>query len=108
MSAETQNGYRLGPVSQIPFGEGRAFQVGEQKIAVFRPRGGGVYATQAVCPHRGGPLADGLVGGTTLVCPLHAWKFDLSSGEVLLGSQGIAIYPIALTEQGDMVLGGLS
>jgi nitrite reductase/ring-hydroxylating ferredoxin subunit len=50
------------------------------------------------------------VGGTTLVCPLHAWKFELSSGKVLLGSQGIATYPIALTEQGDMVLkfGGLS
>jgi nitrite reductase (NADH) small subunit len=110
MFSETQSGYCLGPLSQIPLGEGRAFQVGKHRIAVFRPRDGGVYATQAVCPHRGGPLADGLVGGTTLVCPLHAWKFELSSGKVLLGSQGIATYPIALTEQGDMVLkfGGLS
>ena len=56
-----------------------------EEIAVFHTRAGGVYATQALCPHRQGPLADGLIGGTTLLCPLHAWKFDLATGEALDG-----------------------
>jgi nitrite reductase (NADH) small subunit len=34
------------------------------------------------CPHRGGPLCDGIVAGHTVVCPLHAWKVDLKSGEI--------------------------
>ena len=60
----------LGPLSAIPPGEGRNFVSLGEKIAVFRTRGGEVFAVQAECPHRGGPLADGLLGGTTLICPL--------------------------------------
>ena len=69
--------HELGPVDQIPPGQGRSFQVGERRVAVFRGRDGCVYATQADCPHRGGPLANGLVGSGTLVCPLHERRFDL-------------------------------
>ena len=94
----------LGPVSQIPVGEGRDFVVGGTSVAVFRLRSGTVYAAQSACPHRGGPLADGLLGGTTVVCPLHAWKFDLRTGEVLMGSCPITVYPIRLTDAGDIVL----
>ena len=50
-------------------------------IAVFRCRSGEVYATEAECPHRGGPLADGLVGGHSVICPLHGFVFDLRTGE---------------------------
>jgi len=49
----------LGPLADIPVGEGRAYAVGDLQIAVFRLRNGTVRATQAVCPHAGGPLADG-------------------------------------------------
>ncbi|MGH7516696.1 MAG: Rieske (2Fe-2S) protein [Gemmatimonadales bacterium] len=72
--------YDLGPLSRIPAGEGRAFKVEDLEIAVFRGREGRVYATQASCPHRGGPLADGLVGGGCVICPLHAFTFDLATG----------------------------
>ncbi|MBV9267399.1 MAG: Rieske 2Fe-2S domain-containing protein [Acidobacteriaceae bacterium] len=71
----------LGPLSQIPPGEGRNFEVAGERVAVFHTRSGGVFAVQANCPHKNGPLADGLVGGTTVICPLHAWKFDVSTGE---------------------------
>jgi nitrite reductase (NADH) small subunit len=74
---------KLGPLSAIPPGEGRTFQVNAERVAVFRTRGGQVFATQAHCPHRGGPLSDGLVGGNVLICPLHARKFDLETGEAL-------------------------
>lgn len=104
MPAEPQREYDLGSVAQLPLGEGRAFQVGEHQIAVFRTRGGSIYATQAHCPHRGGPLIDGLIGGTILSCPLHAWKFDLRTGEALFGTQGIKTYPVHLTQAGEIVL----
>ena len=51
--------YQLGPVDQIPYGEGRAFAVGGHQIAVFRKRDGSLRALSAVCPHKGGPIADG-------------------------------------------------
>ena len=68
-------------VSSIPPGEGRTFEVGALRIAVFHTRQGEVFAAQAHCPHRGGPLADGILGGRTLVCPLHSLIFDLETGQ---------------------------
>jgi nitrite reductase (NADH) small subunit len=94
----------LGPIEAIPRGEGRNFQVGEEKIAVFHARTGQVYAVQAECPHRGGPLADGLMGGSTVVCPLHSWKFDLATGEALMGTCEIKTYPARLDDLGQIVL----
>ncbi|MEO7910676.1 MAG: Rieske 2Fe-2S domain-containing protein [Roseiflexaceae bacterium] len=98
------NEIALGPIGQIPPGEGRNFEVQGQRIAVFHTRIGEVFATQAECPHRVGPLADGLLGGTTLVCPLHAWKFDLATGAALFGDCGITTYPARLNEDGDLAL----
>lgn len=94
----------LGPVSRIPPGEGRVYSVDGENIAVFRMRSGEVYAVQAACPHRGGPLADGLVGGTTLICPLHAWKFDLATGHALFGDCGIKTYPVHVDGDEQIVL----
>jgi|SRR5882672_3830454 len=95
--------YKLGSASQIPAGEGRSFQVGEAKIAVFRTREGAVYATQAECPHRKGPLADGLVGGSTLICPLHERAFDLSTGRALNGDCDLRTFPVE-EENGSLVV----
>ncbi|MEP7190292.1 MAG: Rieske 2Fe-2S domain-containing protein [Roseiflexaceae bacterium] len=100
----TATEYILGPLAQIPVGEGRVFDISGLRIAVFHTRGGAVYATQASCPHRGGPLADGLIGGSTLVCPLHAWKFDLATGAALFGDCELATYPARLNEDGDLAL----
>ena len=55
------DGMVLGRVDDIPFGEGRAFAVGGDQVAVFRLRGGGLRAVSAICPHSGGPLADGQI-----------------------------------------------
>jgi nitrite reductase (NADH) small subunit len=90
----------FGAASAIPPGEGRNVEAFGQRIAIFRTRAGDLFAVQASCPHRGGPLADGLVGGTTLICPLHSWKFDLSTGEVLSGECGIKTFPVRVDESG--------
>lgn len=94
----------LGPLRLIPMGEGRNFDVAGERVAVFHTRSGEVFATQANCPHKNGPLADGLVGGTTVICPLHAWKFNLSSGEPILGSCKLKTYPVRVTPDGLIVI----
>lgn len=97
--------YNLGPIDRVPVGEGRCFQVSGISIAVFRTRASGVFATQASCPHMGGPLADGLIGGTTLVCPLHANRFDLATGQPL-GNECAALktYQVSVGDTGDILL----
>ncbi|HEY3254750.1 MAG TPA: Rieske (2Fe-2S) protein [Polyangiaceae bacterium] len=94
----------LGPITAIPKGEGRSFQVGPAQIAVFRARDGAVFATQAECPHRRGPLADGLLGSGTLICPLHSLKFDLSTGRAENGDCALKTYPARLSEAGQILV----
>ncbi|MGH3872655.1 MAG: nitrite reductase small subunit NirD [Pseudonocardiaceae bacterium] len=93
----------LGPVDQIPIGEGRAFAVGDQQVAVFRLRGGGLHALQATCPHRGGPLADGLIDASQVVCPLHNHAFRLVDGHCTTGERSVAAYQVAV-QDGEIVL----
>jgi nitrite reductase (NADH) small subunit len=95
----------LGPLDAIPLGEGRTCVVGGLEIAVFRTREGGVHAVQARCPHRGGPLADGLVGGGSVVCPLHGRRFDLSTGQPI-GDRcaALATYRVEVTPQRRLLL----
>jgi nitrite reductase (NADH) small subunit len=70
----------VGSIDEIPLGEARTFAVGGEQIAVFRLRDGSLRAVDAVCPHKGGPLADGLADDRMVVCPLHGHTFDLCSG----------------------------
>jgi len=70
----------LGRIEAIPPGQGRCYVVAGQEIAVFRQRDGKLFATQNLCPHRQGPLAEGLVGNGKVICPLHAHHFDLETG----------------------------
>ena len=72
---------RITPIQNIPLREGRSVQVAGRDIAIFN-LGDRFLAVEGSCPHKGGPLAEGIVTGTTVVCPLHAWKVDLESGAV--------------------------
>ena len=72
---------RITAGDNIPPREGRVAVVGGREIAIFN-LGGGFLAIDNRCPHRGGPLADGIVAGGAVVCPLHAWKIDLHTGSV--------------------------
>ena len=67
-------------LGELPAGLGRAFRVGGVAIAVFRTRAGAVLAVANECPHKGGPLADGMLAGNTIVCPLHGFRFDPRDG----------------------------
>ncbi len=70
---------RIARCSDIPLREGRAVTLGTREIAIFN-LGDRFLAIDNRCPHKGGPLADGMVSGTTVVCPLHAWKLSLETG----------------------------
>lgn len=72
---------RITHLNNIPLREGRAVQIAGHDIAIFN-LGDCFLAVENKCPHRSGPLADGIVSGRNVVCPLHAWKVDLTSGEV--------------------------
>lgn len=70
----------LTAITEIPPGEERNFEVDGVAIAVFHTRDGGVFATQAACPHKSGPLADRLTDQATVICPLHDRAYDLRTG----------------------------
>lgn len=84
----------LGSLEKIPLGQGLAFQVGSVEIAVFRQRDGKLFATESRCPHQNGPLADGLVGAGKVICPLHAKKFDLATGQGAERPWCVRTYPV--------------
>jgi len=95
----------LGPVEEIPLGGGRTFVVGEEAVAVFRTRVGRLFATQAFCPHARGPLADGMIGGAAVLCPLHSFAFDLESGRCLTGgAAALRSYPVSVDADGQIQL----
>jgi nitrite reductase (NADH) small subunit len=95
----------IGNADQIPKGEARIFKVDGRDIAVYHTHTGEVFATQPDCPHRGGPLADGLIGGTTVLCPLHDRSFDLRTGKNLSGDcTDICTYPVILGQDGAIAL----
>lgn len=97
--------YDLGPAWAIPPGEGRVYDVEGTAVAVYRTRAGELFASQALCPHRRGPLADGIVGGGTVVCPLHAFRFDLATGAALGDAcAALTTYPVKLSPTGDILL----
>ena len=70
------NTINLGSSERIPLGEGREYEIDGEWIAVFRARDGRIHAVQARCPHRDGPLADGITGKGQVICPLHSYRFD--------------------------------
>lgn len=72
---------RITALQNIPLREGRSVSVAGHEIAIFN-LGDRVLAVDGRCPHKGGPLAEGIVTGNTVVCPLHAWKISLETGGV--------------------------
>ncbi|BAL89071.1 putative nitrite reductase small subunit [Actinoplanes missouriensis 431] len=94
----------IGSIDDIPLGEGRTFTVEDEMIAVFRLRDGSLRAVSAVCPHKGGPLADGQIDNRVVVCPLHLFSWDLATGCSQSGQPPITVYPVRV--DGDLIVLG--
>ncbi|MEO8722555.1 MAG: nitrite reductase small subunit NirD [Sphingobium sp.] len=79
----------IGPVEQLPALGARTLPVqGGEEIAIFRTANGNVYALENKCPHKQGPLSQGIVHDTTVTCPLHNWRISLITGEALGEDKG--------------------
>lgn len=105
---ESKTWFRIAACGDIPLREGRAVKLGSREIAIFN-LGERFLAVENRCPHRSGPLADGMVSGMTVVCPLHAWKFNLESGKgVSSASSSSCLQIFRTTVEGGTVLLELS
>ena len=93
----------LGSAAAIPLGQGRCYVVGGEEVAVFRQRDGRLFAAQNRCPHRQGPLAEGLLGGNKVICPLHAHHFNLETGKGAEPAECIRLYPVREVD-GDLLI----
>jgi nitrite reductase (NADH) small subunit len=75
-------------LEDIPRLGSRIVRTDTMDVAVFRTADDRVFALRDACPHKGGPLSQGIVHGTSVTCPLHNWKIDLNSGEALPPDEG--------------------
>jgi nitrite reductase (NADH) small subunit len=93
------NWIRITNVENIPLREGRSVRLGDDEIAIFN-LGDRYVAVDNSCPHRGGPLCDGIVSGSAVVCPLHGWKVSLETGEVLKPDVCVKVgtYPVSVED----------
>jgi len=104
MKTLMKNAVRVGRADRIPLGQGLVYKVDGREIAVFRQRDGRYFAVQNRCPHRNGPLADGIIGAGWVVCPLHSHRFDLKTGASCeQHDRCLQTYPVC-EDQGDIWL----
>ena len=98
----------IGHIDDIPERGARLVKTRAGCVAVFRTGPEEVFAASNTCPHRGGPLVEGIVHGQSVTCPLHNWVFDLNTGQAQGEDARIATYPVRL-EAGrillDMIVG---
>lgn len=85
----------IGALEEIPAQGARVVRTSLGCVAVFRTIDDRVFALDDRCPHRGGPLSEGIVHGSFVTCPLHNWVFDLATGEAQGADEGrVATYPV--------------
>ena len=78
----------VGSLDDIPIRGARCVNTHVGRLAVFRTAGGQVFAIEDHCPHKGGPLSQGIVHGTSVTCPLHNWVISLETGRALGADEG--------------------
>jgi len=91
----------LGQAADFQTGQGRVVEADGKDLALFNVDGA-YYALDNACSHRGGPLGEGDLEGTTVVCPWHAWRWDVTTGaNVNNPAVKMACFPV--TVEGDLV-----
>jgi len=82
------NWTKIGQLAEIPVLGARIVETAQGVIALFRGSDDRVFALHNRCPHRGGPLSEGIVHNGKVTCPLHSWVIDLESGQALAPDNG--------------------
>lgn len=85
-----ENWINIGRLDEIPLQGARVVETSMGDIAIFRTKDNKVYALRDQCPHKGGPLSQGIVSGNRVSCPLHDWKIQLDTGLAVAPDEGCA------------------
>ena len=94
------NWVAIGKLSDIPLRGARCVRTPQGKVAVFRTAENEVFAIEDHCPHRGGPLSQGIVHGKAVTCPLHNWVISLETGRALGADEGVVrTIPVRVEEE---------
>ena len=89
----------FGAVEDVPFLGSRVVQAPGGDIAVFKAADGTLFALRDRCPHKGGPLSQGIVHGQSVTCPLHNWVISLATGEAQGADHGqVRTIPVELVD----------
>jgi nitrite reductase/ring-hydroxylating ferredoxin subunit len=95
---------KVGRLATLPPGSVMQVEAGGETVAVCNA-GGDLHALDGICPHAGGPLGHGALHGTTLVCPWHAWEYDLETGECLWNPRyRVRVYPVEVAADGTVTV----
>lgn len=95
----------IGHIDDIPLRGARVVKTPVGCVGLFRTGEAEVFAASNSCPHKGGPLSEGIVHGQKVTCPLHNWVFDLNTGAAVGEDARIATYPVRL-DAGRILLDG--
>lgn len=94
----------IGALEDIPTQGARLVKTAQGCVAVFRTSDDRLFALDDRCPHKGGPLSEGIVHGDRVTCPLHNWVFDMNSGQAQGADSGVVrTYPVVV-ENGRILL----
>ena len=86
---------KVANTADIPVGQGSLVEAQGLAVAVFNAGAGRFHATSPLCPHEGGPLAEGWIEGEAVVCPWHGFDFDLGTGRCRVDADlAIGVYPV--------------
>ncbi|MBM4075761.1 MAG: Rieske 2Fe-2S domain-containing protein [Planctomycetes bacterium] len=78
--------HKVASIDEIPQGTGKEFVVSGRIVALYHIDEH-FYALDGICPHAGGPLAQGKLSGCVVTCPWHGWQFDVTTGQHCLNAQ---------------------
>ena len=104
MKPEKDFWFDVGPLNAIPLRGARTVRTPRREIAIFRTASDEVFALENRCPHKGGPLADGIVHGRKVACPLHNWNIQLEDGCAVAPDQGCTKSYAVKVEGGEVFL----
>jgi nitrite reductase (NADH) small subunit len=100
------NWIAVGSITDIPRRGARCIDTPDGKVAVFRTADDRVFAIDDHCPHKGGPLSQGIVHGTLVTCPLHNWVISLESGKAQGADEGCVRTIAVKVEDGTLYIAG--
>lgn len=97
--------FDIGSIDDIPLRGARCVKTPQGKIGVFRTHDDRIFAIEDHCPHKGGPLSQGIVHGAAVTCPLHNWVISLETGKAQGADEGaVKTIPVRV-EDGRIAIG---